>query len=453
MNRKFITGLVVLAVACLATSLGAQNPNYILSLTTASTTAGGSATIEAQVDNNGSALDGWSYGVCHNVAEALVTSVAAGPQMGTINGGSMAGFASLTITTVPSNGWTQGIVIDLFGVNKLPAGTQDFVMATGTYTVDAGYAAPGQIVVSYCNTLGTPPVADVVVVAGASIVPTELDGAIDVIDCPSPSFDYLAPNAGPANYPADAGAGSVSLVANFSIGETTASAPGCPPPGADTQGFSMGVSHDPSILDVTSVSEAGPLTALNGGTGAEFFTANLALANGWTVGVVYALQGGQFIVFSPAAPAVAVGYAGVAGALLGVAGPSSTPLTWDSGLGSPPVANVVVVGGGSIAANLVDGSVSLFGTTTLPFVAGDCNGDGITNIADIIWTLNQLFQGGPSRNCDIACDSNGNGSIDVADAVYSANYIFLLGPPPAGSLNCETVPSQTPEDCEQDNCS
>lgn len=28
MNRKFITGLVALGVACLATTLGAQDPNY-----------------------------------------------------------------------------------------------------------------------------------------------------------------------------------------------------------------------------------------------------------------------------------------------------------------------------------------------------------------------------------------------------------------------------------------
>jgi len=453
MNRKFITGLVALVVACLATSVGAQDPNLTLYFSSgASTTAGGTANVNVLFDNTGpSNVDGWSYGVCTNTAEATVVTAVNSSLVATINDGMMPGFGSVSVV---AGGCTQGIVIDLFGVVKLAPGTGYELLNMGIQ-IDAGFAAPGSTTLDICNTLGTPPVADVIVIAGASIVPTELPGTVDVIDCPSPSFDYVAPNAGPANYPADTGAGGVSVSASFSIGETTAAAPGCPPPGADTQGFSMGVSHDPSILTATSVSEAAVLAALNGGTGAEFFTANV-LANGWTVGVVYALQGGQFIVFSPAAPAVVVGYSGVAGALLGVAGATSTPLTWDSGLGSPPVANVVVVNGGSIAANLVDGSVSLFGTTTLPFVAGDCNGDGITNIADIIWTLNELFQGGSSRNCVIACDSNGNGGVDVADAVYSANYIFLLGPVPFGPQpvgTCATVDGQTPEDCEQDNCS
>ena len=52
-----------------------------------------------------------------------------------------------------------------------------------------------------------------------------------------------------------------------------------------------------------------------------------------------------------------VDYEGVAGALTGVEGTTSTPLTMDSGLGSPPVSNVVV-GGGSLPATGVEGSLS-----------------------------------------------------------------------------------------------
>jgi len=446
MNRKFITGLAVIAVACLATSLGAQDPNYIMTMSSGSTVAGGSLTLEALLDNNGGNVAGWSYGVC-SPAGISASSVALA-DTATVNGGAAPGFQS---TTVVGTGFTQGVVINLFGANPLPTGTAGFGMAAATYAVDGG-AAPGFYQLDFCSTLGTPPVATVVVVSGASIPPTTVSGQVEVIDCPGASFDYVAPNAGPFNYPADAGAGSVAFSASFSIAETTGSLPGCPGPGAATQGFSMGVSHDGVVLLATSAAVTGAVAAINGGTGPDFETANL-FANGWTIGVVYSFAGAATVSFSPGAPAVAAGYSGVAGALLGVAGASSTALTWDSGLGSPPVANVVVVGGGSIGAGLVDGSVTLNGTTTLPFVAADCNGDGITNIADIIWLLSQLFLSGPNRNCDIACDANGDGNLDAADAVYTASYIFLGGPPPAGPAGCATLPSQTPEDCEQDNCS
>ena len=45
--------------------------------------------------------------------------------------------------------------------------------------------------------------------------------------------------------------------------------------------------------------------------------------------------------------------------------------------GSPPVANVVVVGGQSIDARLEDGRVTFNLRSLLPFVRGDCNDDGI----------------------------------------------------------------------------
>ena len=113
---------------------------------------------------------------------------------------------------------------------------------------------------------------------------------------------------------------------------------------------------------------------------------------------------------------------------------------------------MVVVGGGSIAATGVSGTLEFTGTVTQPFNSGDCNGDTIVNIADIVWSLSELFGGGPSANCDIACDSNGDGSYDAADPVYTANYIFLSGPGPVGPSDCGSVPGQTPEDCFSSNC-
>ena len=186
------------------------------------------------------------------------------------------------------------------------------------------------------------------------------------------------------------------------------------------------------------------------------FTADFAetntFSNGWTVGVVYSFTGGVVLQFDAAIEVANVDYEGVAGALTGVEGTTSTPLTMDSGLGSPPVSNVVVVGGGSLPATGVEGSLEFTGTTTNPFISGDCNGDTIVNIADIVWSLAELFKAGPTANCEIACDVNLDGTHDAADPVYTANYIFLSGPAPAGPATCDTVAGQTPEDCLSDNC-
>ena len=100
----------------------------------------------------------------------------------------------------------------------------------------------------------------------------------------------------------------------------------------------------------------------------------------------------------------------------------------------------------------VSGSLEFTGTTTNPYNVGDCNADGISNIADIVWSLSELFLGGPSSNCEIACDSNGDGFYDAGDAIYTANYVFLAGPAPVGPTNCDTTPGQTPEDCVSSNC-
>ena len=65
-----------------------------------------------------------------------------------------------------------------------------------------------------------------------------------------------------------------------------------------------------------------------------------------------------------------------------------------------------------------------------PFIRGDCNNDGIVNIADASFILNLLFQVGPPGACFDACDANADGIIDLADAVFIQSYRLLAGSPP-----------------------
>jgi hypothetical protein len=61
---------------------------------------------------------------------------------------------------------------------------------------------------------------------------------------------------------------------------------------------------------------------------------------------------------------------------------------------------------------------------------GDANGDGVINIADVIYLVNYLFTGGPVPCPQELGDANCDGVVDIADVVYLINYLFAGGPPP-----------------------
>jgi hypothetical protein len=61
---------------------------------------------------------------------------------------------------------------------------------------------------------------------------------------------------------------------------------------------------------------------------------------------------------------------------------------------------------------------------------GDCTGDGVVDISDIVCLINYLFIHGPApvplSVGDVTCD----GVVDVSDTVYLLNYLFVGGPAP-----------------------
>jgi hypothetical protein len=64
------------------------------------------------------------------------------------------------------------------------------------------------------------------------------------------------------------------------------------------------------------------------------------------------------------------------------------------------------------------------------YARGDCNGDGIVNVGDVLYLINYLYKNGsiplPSWTGDVNCDRE----INLGDAVYLINYLFKNGPPP-----------------------
>ena len=399
-------------------------------------------TLSATLDNQtGGDVSGWSYGVCHDSTMATVTAIGDGGgaanSTSTVNGG---GPASFDETSIYTDGWTQGVVIDFIGCCVVASGTTGFLMATADYETTAG-TAPGDYSVDYCGgVLGSPAVANVVVVAGASLaLDAENSGTITIVDVPDPEWSYIGGNSTGNNYPAGGGIGGFSVNVGFSIAEIDHSGSGAAFPN-DTQGFSMACGSDETLVTPTTLT-------MSLGFEADFAESNF-FSNAWSLGVVYSFTGGTTLTFETATEVLSVDYDTVAGALAGVEGATPTPLAGNNTTGDPPVSNVVVFDGGSFAAEFVDGSIEFVGTVTNPFQRADSNDDGSVNIADVIWFLSEMFNMGTITDCALADDSNDDGLVDAADAVYTATYIFLGGAAPAAPFgSCGTVPGQTPADC------
>jgi hypothetical protein len=390
---------------------------YDLSVTDASGAPGASVDLQVLLDNNGDDIQGWSFGVCHDGAALSLTAVVDGSTTATVQNGMPPGFNQVNVDA--ATGFTVGVVICFTGCAVLPGGTTGSELNVATYELIG--AADTSTSVDLCATLGNPAVEILVVVAGQSILPTTTSGTVDLVSGPPP-FSYLA---GAYDVDYDGNTGETTLTVTPSILEDPSN-PGFP---NDTQGFSMGMEHDPALLTVESVAWNEDI-----GFSPDFEGINTTPSNGWTIGVVYSFTGVNTLAFETAIAVLNVEYSTDGSALAGLEDPTTTALSWSNELGSPPVVNVVVVGGQSLEPELVDGSVTLFpqyAPPDTPFFRGNCNGDGVIDIADGIWILNELFQNGPAASCAEACDANSDGMLDSGDAIYIISYRLLSGPVPS----------------------
>jgi hypothetical protein len=75
-----------------------------------------------------------------------------------------------------------------------------------------------------------------------------------------------------------------------------------------------------------------------------------------------------------------------------------------------------------------DGS-GIFAQRDCQTIAGDPNGDGTIDVADVFYLINTLFAGGPAPVR--SGDANGDGTTDIADVFFLINYLFAGGAVPA----------------------
>jgi outer membrane protein assembly factor BamB len=77
-------------------------------------------------------------------------------------------------------------------------------------------------------------------------------------------------------------------------------------------------------------------------------------------------------------------------------------------------------------ANLESDNVSIL----LNIRRGDCTGDRVIDISDVVFLINYLFINGPAPAPLPVGDVNCDGVVDASDVVYLINYLFINGPAP-----------------------
>jgi PKD repeat protein len=68
--------------------------------------------------------------------------------------------------------------------------------------------------------------------------------------------------------------------------------------------------------------------------------------------------------------------------------------------------------------------------SVIAFIRGDCDGNTLVNISDIVYLIAYIFGGGPAPNPYEAGDADSNGTVNISDAAFLVAYIFGGGPPP-----------------------
>jgi hypothetical protein len=210
------------------------------------------------------------------------------------------------------------------------------------------------------------------------------------------------------------------------------------------QGFSLGVAHDPGIVEAVRASPSGAVAALRGGQGPEFFSASLEpltsvcdppVRAGVIVSMVASLSDPE-VVLPPGTDVevLLLEYRAAPGA----SAEAASPLAFVDCLRTPAETEVTacVLSCGTNAVYPEKLGSEIF--VRLPcFSRGDCNGDGTFNISDPIRVLNHLFRTGVEIECRDSCDADDDGRLQITDAIRALGRLFLGGAAlPAPFPNC-----------------
>jgi len=378
----------------------------------------------------GANITAWSISICHDPQNADLVDV--------YFGGALLGLANPPffhdVTFFPG-GFTVGCVLGGFGDVVLEPADDHHL-----YDVDYDWSPTGggYTTIEFCPSGPPfPGVESVIVSGGVQHDPITFDtflfnGFID------PALIYVIPRT-IGIYDVATGNGSVTV--------TPLMLPALLPSFFIT-GFSMAIAHDGALLEIDSVVPSGIIAELNGGSGPDLMLVEL-LPDGWTVDVIFGPTGTETIGFLDPIAGLEANYSTQPGAIA-LGSCVGSWLRFDSSLG---VSNEVYFDIGCCGGAFTFDEIIILLPVTEPFLRTDCNGDGTSNMADVIFNLGVLFAGGGPAPCDDACDHNDDGVFDVADAVYLLTYLFGNGAaPPAPGIICGSDPTADGLDCAINSC-
>lgn len=236
-----------------------------------------------------------------------------------------------------------------------------------------------------------------------------------------PTFDATLPGV-TVGYPPGADEVEFSTVARFEVSS------GSP----TVQGFSLGLRHSESLLEIDDVFLPADMMTINCGTTPDYWEVEI-FADGFTTGTIFGfLASCAQIDMDPGESLEMVGvtYRTRPG-VLSASPEIETELQFSDTLGSPAVMTVIVADGSVYPPSHAPATVSIAPATVETFARGECSGDGTFDIADPIFLLGALLvPGAPAPPCLDACDSNDDGGLDVSDSVHLLAALFIPGAPP-----------------------
>jgi len=155
---------------------GQANPDYQVSIGSGTVSPFNMVDLTVSLDSSGEPLAGWALGVCHDPAQLQIVMVAMGSSSEVANDGSAVDFR---IVNIEPNGFQVSVLIDNSGIHTLPSGI-GHELEVVTYAV---LAPVGQVAtLQFCDTLGQPPIANVVVQeSGASVTPVQISGSLEIV--------------------------------------------------------------------------------------------------------------------------------------------------------------------------------------------------------------------------------------------------------------------------------
>ncbi|MFN0058156.1 MAG: IPT/TIG domain-containing protein [Planctomycetota bacterium] len=363
-----------------------------------------------------SVSQGWSFGACHDASEIDLVTAVSGATTLTVKNGNPPDFNQINLY---DGGVTVGVVICFIGCASLPVGTDLQILDLSYDLIGVPVLADIVSDVCFCDSLGTPPVATVLVVGGQSVIPVQDCGSITI---PLPPEFCL----------------ELECTADFDVATLTWTA--CSPfeyyllnrngellevlPPDTTEyiddTLDTDVTYYYSLIGVVYPDPTGPALIIEELCDAALLTlqiTSLSPTRGFFYGGdVITIEGAGFLTGTD----LTVSVGGLAATDVVVVDDSHVTARTPA---FPELGAVTVTVTHSIA------SVSLLDAFTYGFVRGDANCDTAVDIGDAQYVLNYLFIGGAMPCCFDAADANDDGGINAADPIYTLNHLFSSGPP------------------------